>query len=40
MRKNVIRLLLAMALLVSGSLVPSYVKDGPMPIPWPPMQSN
>lgn len=40
MRKNVIRLLVAMALLVSGSLVPLYAADNPMPIPWPPVHSN
>ena len=31
MRKSVIRLLVAVALLVSGSLVPVYAANNPMP---------
>ena len=41
MRKSVIRLLVAVGLLVSGSLVPVYAANTPMPTPTlPPIQSN
>jgi len=40
MRKNVMRLLVAMALVVSGSLMPVYAVNNPMPVPWPPLHSN
>jgi len=41
MRKSVIRLLVAVALLISGSLVPVYAANTPMPMPpLPPVHSN
>jgi predicted histidine transporter YuiF (NhaC family) len=41
MRKNVIRLLVAMALVVSGSLMPVYAANNPMPMPpLPPLTCN
>jgi hypothetical protein len=41
MRKNVIRLLVAIALVVSGSLMPVYAAGGPLPTPQlPPVHSN
>lgn len=40
MRKSVIRLVVAMALLIAGSLMPAYATITPMPVPWPPVHSN
>jgi hypothetical protein len=41
MRKSAIRLLVAVVLLVSGSLVPMYAANNPMPVPQlPPLHSN
>ena len=40
MRKSMIRLVVAVALLISGSLVPVYAANNPMPVPWPPIHHN
>lgn len=41
MRKNAIRLMLVIAFLVTGSVVPLYAASTPMPMPpLPPMHSN
>jgi predicted histidine transporter YuiF (NhaC family) len=41
MRKSVILLLVVVALLISGSLVPVYAANTPMPMPpLPPVHSN
>ena len=40
MRKSMIRLVVAVALLISGSLVPVYAANNPMPVPWPPIHRN
>jgi predicted histidine transporter YuiF (NhaC family) len=41
MLKSVIRVLVALALLVSGSLVPVYAANNPMPVPpLPPLHTN